>query len=898
MAVAFAANLGVVAAAVRDGSVAGRLAGLRAAWATLVESGRLGASDFHALAAIAMRAQLNVVLAAATAPREGKAAADIVGVVASAVDVALAAVGGAGGGSGGGDGDGDGDGTTSSGGGRLVDATLPFLLLEDAADGLLLADCEALWDLIDARREALAALVNEHQRYRLPLLRLATGLMRRLSRTQHTVFLGRLLVTLAYMFPLTDRSGVNMLGHFNADNVTVYDGADADGELLDAAARAPTSDAAPAPSPTASTLPPYLTAYSCVPRLRPVVDHLAAAASEVEMRVSSGEAGAALFRTFWRLQVYTANPSRAVGSAEAWALFVATLRLVLRAFEVADGLTAAPVAAPAAARAAPSGGSEEGALPAAASAKAGAAASVAASKPTGSTAPASAAAAAAATARSTPATAAPAATASTATAATALLPRSVPRLAAARGFVSPAGVATYGAGGWDSRAATGGVVAAGSSVSRGSSSGEGSIVARSSSGGSGGGGGSAVFGMKYLTNTRLLGLELQDAALRRHVLLQVLILLQYLLQQKVAGDAWAAAEAERKAATGPAAAAAAAAAAATGAARKPRETFAAGIDVVADLSALAAAANAALTRSAPDGAEFTRAVATLLSREAGWRAWKARNAPEFERRPPPPPSAAQPPVTGVTAGMKRRLGGSVGGGRAGKRSRLIPKRPLEWASEGLMNDLWGEAAAAGAAPRHVLEDYVAPVRTALDPDNGIEAEFYPTTNKLFVWRTYRLLAAERLPVMADASSTTLLNLLATTFSLRRRAVESAGKGEGGDGGGGEAGNGGDGGGGGGGGDGTVDVETMAAAAGAATAPQDDGDNADAAAASGAADGSGDADQGDGDVARGDEQEQQRRADDDTGVDTAAAEERDDREGGEDGGDTTAATGAGADDGGA
>ena len=29
-------------------------------------------------------------------------------------------------------------------------------------------------------------------------------------QTQHTVFLGRILVTMACMFPLTDRSGVNL----------------------------------------------------------------------------------------------------------------------------------------------------------------------------------------------------------------------------------------------------------------------------------------------------------------------------------------------------------------------------------------------------------------------------------------------------------------------------------------------------------------------------------------------------------------------------------------------------------------------------------------------------------------------------------------------------------------
>ena len=62
----------------------------------------------------------------------------------------------------------------------------------------------------------------------MPLLRIATSLMRRLSRSQATPLLGRILVTMASLFPLTDRSGVNMLGHFNAENPTQYEGSEAD----------------------------------------------------------------------------------------------------------------------------------------------------------------------------------------------------------------------------------------------------------------------------------------------------------------------------------------------------------------------------------------------------------------------------------------------------------------------------------------------------------------------------------------------------------------------------------------------------------------------------------------------------------------------------------------------
>jgi THO complex subunit 1 len=54
--------------------------------------------------------------------------------------------------------------------------------------------------------------------------------MRRLAKSKHTVFCGRILVYLANVFPLSERSGVNLRGDFNVDNVTFYeeDGMDVD----------------------------------------------------------------------------------------------------------------------------------------------------------------------------------------------------------------------------------------------------------------------------------------------------------------------------------------------------------------------------------------------------------------------------------------------------------------------------------------------------------------------------------------------------------------------------------------------------------------------------------------------------------------------------------------------
>ena len=51
---------------------------------------------------------------------------------------------------------------------------------------------------------------------------LFADLLRRLSRTQQTVFCGRILLFLARFFPITERSGLNVVSEFNLDNTTVY----------------------------------------------------------------------------------------------------------------------------------------------------------------------------------------------------------------------------------------------------------------------------------------------------------------------------------------------------------------------------------------------------------------------------------------------------------------------------------------------------------------------------------------------------------------------------------------------------------------------------------------------------------------------------------------------------
>jgi THO complex subunit 1 len=60
------------------------------------------------------------------------------------------------------------------------------------------------------------------------LLRLLNELLRRLpkSKQEHVIFSGRILMFLSSVFPLGEKSGVNLRGNFNVGKATVFEEAD------------------------------------------------------------------------------------------------------------------------------------------------------------------------------------------------------------------------------------------------------------------------------------------------------------------------------------------------------------------------------------------------------------------------------------------------------------------------------------------------------------------------------------------------------------------------------------------------------------------------------------------------------------------------------------------------
>lgn len=106
----------------------------------------------------------------------------------------------------------------------MVSTTIPVVLLGDAFDAVTLEKCEQIFAFVEDKvavwKEEIFFTACKNN-----LLRMCNDLLRRLSRSQNTVFCGRILLFLAKFFPFSERSGLNIISEFNLDNITEY-GAD------------------------------------------------------------------------------------------------------------------------------------------------------------------------------------------------------------------------------------------------------------------------------------------------------------------------------------------------------------------------------------------------------------------------------------------------------------------------------------------------------------------------------------------------------------------------------------------------------------------------------------------------------------------------------------------------
>ncbi|XP_077348674.1 THO complex subunit 1 isoform X2 [Lithobates pipiens] len=103
----------------------------------------------------------------------------------------------------------------------ICTATTPFVLLGDVLDCLPLDHCDRIFTFVEKNVGTWKAntFYSAGKNY---LLRMCNDLLRRLSKSQNTVFCGRIQLFLARLFPLSEKSGLNLQSQFNLENVTVF----------------------------------------------------------------------------------------------------------------------------------------------------------------------------------------------------------------------------------------------------------------------------------------------------------------------------------------------------------------------------------------------------------------------------------------------------------------------------------------------------------------------------------------------------------------------------------------------------------------------------------------------------------------------------------------------------
>ncbi|OMO51327.1 THO complex, subunit THOC1 [Corchorus capsularis] len=196
-----------------------------------------------------------------------------------------------------------------------------------------------------------------------------------------------------------------------------------------------------------------------------------------------------------------------------------------------------------------------------------------------------------------------------------------------------------------------------------------------------------TFNIKYLTSSKLMGLELKDPSFRRHILLQCLILFDYL---KAPGK-------NDKDSS-----------------ESMKEEIKSCEDRVKKL----------LEVTPPKGKDFLHCIEHILEREKNWVWWKRDGCPPFEKQPIEKKTAQD--------GVKKRR----------PRWRLGNKE---------LSQLWKWADQNPNAltdPQRVrtpaITDYWKPLAEDMDESAGIEAEYHHKNNRVYCWKGLRFSARQDL----------------------------------------------------------------------------------------------------------------------------------------------------------
>jgi hypothetical protein len=120
----------------------------------------------------------------------------------------------------------------------------PFTILQDLLETQTIASCSHIFSWIESRAARLTVSMAKGKA--LILLRTLNDLLRRLSKMgNNTIFCGRILTFLSGVFPLGERSGVNLRGEYGPTWETVLFPREKDSQddVMEAQAEAKQEDA-------------------------------------------------------------------------------------------------------------------------------------------------------------------------------------------------------------------------------------------------------------------------------------------------------------------------------------------------------------------------------------------------------------------------------------------------------------------------------------------------------------------------------------------------------------------------------------------------------------------------------------------------------------------------------
>ncbi|KAG0201504.1 hypothetical protein BGX28_005690 [Mortierella sp. GBA30] len=179
-----------------------------------------------------------------------------------------------------------------------IDHASPLNYIEELLDYQTVESSEHIYDYLESRVDRLTVNMIAGRGKGLTMLRLCNELLRRLSKAKNTVFCGRILILLSSVFPLTERSGVNLRGDFNTENITLIESEDVTivPELVSTPQDAQKDDASQVPVDE-----------------KMEVDGEQA---EDDKKVDVSKKDSAFYTEFWGLQAFFCNPATLNNSRE------------------------------------------------------------------------------------------------------------------------------------------------------------------------------------------------------------------------------------------------------------------------------------------------------------------------------------------------------------------------------------------------------------------------------------------------------------------------------------------------------------------------------------------------------------------------------------------------------